>query len=507
MNANQVLFAVYGPLIVGALVALGADALSARKLALGAAALGLLVAAGVGIATGVLAPVADVADVLRVGGPFSSVPGVIALCGALALLGGWRTLASREGGGTTAGLYAFAAAAAGVVSAAADLTTLLIAIEIVALISYALVSEGRTTWSDEAAMKYFIQGSVAAGFFVLGMAVLVGLFAPTGHYSQLATALGEGVLGDPAMVGVILIVAALAFKAGVAPLHTWAPDAYETAPVPSAAFLATGPKLGAVFALVMFVTVADGSLKSVALVPLLLGLSIVSVLVGSIGALGQKSYRRMLAYAGIAQVGYALLAVAMLDPTSAAFFMSTYAIATAGTFLAAESFHRLNPAWDGTVSGLAGMGRRAPLTSAAVGVVLVSLVGIPPMLGFWGKFQVFATAIYGSAAAFLGGGPALVGWLLAIAVAVGLVGSIISVGYYGGVLRALYLLSPDEPSVDSSAENGSEAGREKLRERGSEQGSERPSLVLLLIATAVFVLGVAPVVWGYAFLVTPFVTR
>jgi len=491
MNAEQALLAVYAPLLVGALVAFAADAFASRRLAMGAGALGLTVAAVAGVTVGVLVPVTDAGGVIRVGGPFSAVPGVIALCGALALLGGWRVLAARDGGGTTAGLYALAAGAAGVVAAAADLTTLLIAIEVVAVISYALVSEGRSTRSDEAAMKYFIQGSVATGFFVLGMAVLVGLFAPSGHYGQLATTLGDRMLGDPAMVGVVLIVAALAFKAGVAPLHTWAPDAYETAPVPSAAFLATGPKLGAVFALVMFATVADDALKSVALVPLLLALSIVSVLVGSIGALGQKSYRRMLAYAGIAQVGYALLAVAMLDPTSAAFFMSTYAIATTGAFLAAESYQRLDPAWDGTIAGLAGMGRRVPLASASVSVLLVSLVGIPPMLGFWGKFQVFATAIYGSAAAFLGGGSALVGWLLATAVAIGLVGSVISLGYYGSVLRALYLQRPEHSSAEPTA----------------EKGSERPSLVLMLIAIAVMVLGIAPAIWGYSLLIQPFVSR
>jgi len=491
MNTQQTLLAVYLPLLLGALVAFAADAFASRRVAIGAAALGLVVSAAAGITAGVLAPTADVARVVRTGGPFSAVPGVIALCGALAIMGGWRVLASREGGGTTAGLYALAAASAGVVAAAVDLTTLLIAIEIVALISYALVSEGRTTRSDEAAMKYFVQGSVATGFFVLGMAVLVGLFAPSGNYAQLATTLGDRMLGQPAMVGVVLIVAALAFKAGVAPLHTWAPDAYETAPVPSAAFLATGPKLGAVLALVMFVTLADGALESPALVPILLALSILSVLVGSIGALGQKSYRRMLAYAGIAQVGYALLAVAMLDPTSGAFFMSTYALATTGAFLAADSFERLDPTWDGTTAGLAGMGRRAPLTSAAVGVLLVSLVGIPPMLGFWGKFQVFATAIYGSAAAFLAGGSAVVGWLLAAAVAIGLVGSVISLGYYGSVLRALFLQAPlQTPS-----------------ERDAETGRERPSLVLLLVAVSVFVLGIAPAIWGYSFLVAPFVSR
>ncbi len=491
MNAEQALLAVYVPLVVGALVAFAADAFASRRLAMGAAVLGLVVAAVAGVTAGILVPASDITAVIRAGGPFSSVPGVIALCGALALLGGWRTLATREGGGTTAGLHALAAGAAGVVAAATDLTTLLIAIEIVALISYALVSEGRSTRSDEAAMKYFIQGSVATGFFVLGMAVLVGLFAPTGRYAELAATLGDRVLGDPAIVGVVLILVALAFKAGVAPLHTWAPDAYETAPVPSAAFLATGPKLGAVFALVLFATLCDGALESAALVPLLLALSVVSVLVGSIGAIGQTSYRRMLAYAGIAQVGYALLAVAMLDPTSAAFFMSTYALATAGAFLAAESYQRINPTWDGTIAGLAGMGRRAPLTSGALGVLLVSLVGIPPMLGFWGKFQVFATAIYGSAAAFLGGGSALVGWLLAVAVGVGFIGSVISLGYYGAVLRALYLQPIVSPPPRSIA----------------EKGSERPSLTLLCVAIAVFSLGIAPAVWGYTFLVQPFVLR
>ena len=491
MNIEQVLLAVYAPMVVGALVAFAADAFASRRLAMGAAALGLLVSAAAGLTAGILAPAVDFARVIRGGGPFSAVPGVIALCGALALLGGWRVLSAREGGGTTAGLYALGAGAAGVVAASADLTTLLIAIEVVALISYALVSEGRTTHSDEAAMKYFVQGAVATGFFVLGMAVLVGLFAPTGNYAQLATTLGDRMLGDPAIVGVLLLVAAIAFKSGAAPLHSWAPDAYETAPIPSAAFLATGPKLGAVFALVMFVTLADGALKSAALVPLLLALSIVSVLVGSIGALGQKSYRRMLAYAGIAQVGYALLAVAMLDPTSAAFFMSTYAVASAGAFLAAASYERFDPTWDGTIAGLAGKGRLAPLTSAAVAVLLMSLVGIPPILGFWGKFQVFATAIYGSAAAFLGGGSELVGWLLAIAVAIGLAGSVISLGYYGSVLRALYLQTPKQPFAAPTA----------------EKGRDRPSLVLLAVAVALLGLGVAPAVWGYSFLVVPFVSR
>lgn len=490
MNANLLTLSTFAPLLLAAVISLAADAFDLRRVAVAASVVGLVVAFAAGIYGGLTVDPADVLGVLRVGAHFSALPGIVALCGALALLGGWDVLTVKRGGGTTAGLVTLGAAGAAVMIEATDLTTLLLALEVSAVISYALVSEARSTRSDEAAMKYFIQGSVATGFFVMGMAVLVGLFAPTGRYADLAGSLGDASLAGPAMAGVVLIVAALAFKAGIAPLHTWAPDAYETAPAHNAAFMATGPKLGALGALVLFCAIADGSASSAALVPILVALSIVSVLVGSIGALGQRSYRRMLAYAGIAQAGYALLAVAMLDATSTAFFLSTYALSSVGVFLAADAFQRANPEWDGSIVGLAGMSKIRPAVSASVSVLLVSLAGIPPLLGFWGKFQVFATAIYGAASELLGGGSPLIGWLLAIGVVVALIGSVISLGYYGSVLRALYLIEPESSLVTEVSGRG-----------------RSHSLTIVLIATAVVLLGVAPAVWGYSVLILPFAGR
>ena len=487
MTGTQLMLLMVVPLLAGSVIAFGLDAFDRRRTALAVAIAGLLVTGVAGIWGGLYVGASSILGVVRVGGATSALPGVIALCGALALLGGSRILAERPGGGTTAGLVALGAAAAGAMVAAIDLTTLLLAVEVSAVISYALVSESKNTRSDEAAMKYFVQGSVATGIFVMGMAVLVGLFAPSGHYTDLPGALSDPAMTGPAIVGILLTVSALAFKAGLAPFHTWAPDAYESAPPSSAAFLATGPKLGAIAALTVFVAAVATRPLAEKYVPILLALSIVSVIVGSVGALGQRSYLRMLAYAGIAQAGYALLAVSLFDLTSTAFFLSTYAVASVGVFLAADAFRAANPSWDGTIAGMAGMGRTAPVASTTVGVFLVSLAGIPPLLGFWGKFQVFATAVYGSASELLGGGSALIGWMLAIAVVVALLGSVISIGYYGSVLRSLYLLAaPSEPELPA------------------RQGRALP-VVLVCIAAIVVVLGIAPAIWGYSFLVTPFV--
>jgi len=502
VNATTAGLAIFAPLLAAAVLGLVADAFDARRTALTVSVVGLLAAGVVGLIAGVTVPVADVFDVFRGGGPFSAVPGVIAMCGAFAVTGGWSSLVDRPNGGTTAALITFGAASAGLMAASNDLITLLLAVETSAVIAYALVSDARTTRSDEAAIKYFIQGSVATGLFVLAMAILVGVFAPTGRYAELAGSMGERLLADPALVGAILMIAALAFKAGLATFHTWAPDAYETAPVPNAAFLASGPKLGALTALSLFVAVVDVGGHSARVLPIVLALSMVSVLVGSLGALAQPQLRRMLAYAGVAQMGYALLAVAMLDATSAVFFVSTYALATTGAFLSAGVFGRARPDWDGSIAGLAGMGRIAPWTSAALSILLISLAGIPPLLGFWGKFQVFATAVYGSISAFQGGGAPLMAWMLAVAVVVALVGSVISLAYYGSVLRALYLLpSPSAEKAESSPDDAADS------RESSGQGSATPAAVVILIAAIVVVLGVAPAIWGYAFLLSPFVAR
>ena len=407
MNTTATLVLTYGVTLLASLLALGLDAFGRRFAGLAVVACGLGVSAIAGVAAGVLDTQAVTVGPIGVGGPASMVYGVIALVGAAAVTGGFDSLRTRASGGSTAALVGFAVAAGGGTAAALDLTTVLLLIETLALASYALVAGARTARAGESALKYFVQGAVATALFLFGMAVLVGLFDPTGQYAGLglAGALASDALRMPALVGSGLVMSAFLFKMGAFPFHSWAPDAYETAPIESAAFLAAGPKLAAIAAASIFVTVVSAGADSTELLILVACVAVSSILVGSVAALRQRNYRRLLAYAGIAQAGYALIAIALPMAPLAVFFGSTYALAATGTFLAAAAFARVRPEWDGSIAGLAGLGRRAPLLSGAVAVLLLSLAGLPPFLGFWAKLIVFATALtaaFGSAAGRFG---------------------------------------------------------------------------------------------------------
>ena len=160
----------------------------------------------------------------------------------------------------------------------------------------------------------------------------------------------------------------------------------------------------------------------------------------------------------------------VLYPATAVFFAATYAIATTGTFLAATAFRRALPAWDGSIEGLAGMGRRTRMLAASVTVLLMSLAGIPPLLGFWGKFQVFTGAITASGRMFLVTGNQLLGWVYALLAAAGIVGSVVSLAYYGSVLQALYLRDPEPESAAARDSEWDEPRVDPLRWRRARRG-------------------------------------
>lgn len=408
--------------------------------------------------------------------------GVIALVGVAAIVGGFDALAERANGGSLAAIVALATAAGGAAAAAMDLTTLLLLLETLALAGYALVYSARTNRSAEAAMKYFVQGAVATGLLLFGVAILVGLFAPSGEYSDIAQALQGPSALMPALGGVVLVLCGLLFKMGAAPFHAWVPDAYETAPSELTAFLATGPKVAAIGATGVFVTVATAGQASQVVLLVVAGVAIASILIGSVAALRQSDYRRLLAYAGIAQSGYALVAIALPMAPLAIFFASTYAVAAAGTFVAASAFSRLKPDWDGSVAGLAGLGRRAPVLSGALAVLLISLSGLPPLLGFWAKLTVFGTALSYSLS-----GASTMPWptgMIGGAVAVAILGSIVSLGYYGAVLRSLFF---DAPDIAESQDSIEESPSPRL-------GSA--AVVVLVVAVIVVVLSALPFVLG-----------
>jgi NADH-quinone oxidoreductase subunit N len=486
MTASTATIVAFASLLGGAVLGVVVDAFGARKLAVGLAAFGLIVGAVTWGANAGGTVTSTLWGVLHVGGPSSTVAALIAGLAAVAVLGGWKNHTAQEWGGSIAGLIAFGAAASIVVALSKDLTLLLIGLETVAAVGYALVSAGGQNGSREAAMKYFIQGAIATAFFVLGMGVLVAVFSPTGDIDALTAALSGDVTRSVALAGVVLVVAALAFKAGSVPFHSWAPDAYESAAPSSSAFLAAGPKVGAIGALAALGVAASAGPLNLPLTGVLTVLAVLSVLVGSVTALRQTSYTRMLGYAGIAQVGYALIAVAATrQPMVALFFIGSYAVASTGTFLSATAFRDIRPDWDGTIEGLTGIGKEAPLLAVSTSVLVISLAGIPPLLGFWSKFVVFASAFLASATAFEAGDNAL-GSLAAIAAVAGVLGSIVSLGYYGGVLRALYA-----PRTASQ-----EAPQHLEQDAESPRPSRAATSAVALLALVVVAAGVVPLVGG-----------
>lgn len=463
--------------IAGAVVALGFDAWGRPRLATAAAAAGLTIG---GLWALVPAPDAAALSTFIAAGPAAACM----LVSAVALLGGVRSLSDSDAGGRMAALAALAATAAAALASALDLLILLLALETLALCGYGIVALAGTPESREAAMKWFVQGAVSTAVLIAGVAALVGTTGGSLSYPAIQTAAGSALQGGAAALpfagGLTLVLAALAFKAGAFPLHAWAPDAYETAPPVGAAVLASAGKVGALSALVWVAfaafTMPTPLLPKVAVAVM----ATASIVFGNLAALRQRSLARMLAYSGIAQVGYALAGLpsitsgAVAGVPSTLLFAVLYAVAVAAGFLIVAAVREHDPEWDGAIGGLAGLSRRSPVLAVALAVVMFSLTGIPLTGGFWGKLLVFASAATG-------------GWLwLAV---VGMLGSVVSFGYYGGVLRAAFL--------DDSGEAGP-----SVRAQAGPATRAATALAALLLAV-----GVAPLFTGLGPLVAVFFSR
>lgn len=358
------------------------------------------------------------------GGAFSMLAAICLLLGAIALTASMRTLTKTPDGPRVAALAAFASASAALLSVSLDLGMLFLSVEALSLCGYGLVALAGTHRAREAAMKWFVQGSVATMLFIVGIGVLLSRTGGSLSYSALRLAASAPAASGPLAAGVVLVLAALAFKAGAFPFHSWMPDALETAPPAAAAVLASAGKVGPVAAAVWLAWSAAGATgdRVIGVVALL---SATSIVFGNLAALRQRSLARMLGYSAIAQIGYALAAVPLARSSAAAVvFVGLYALTSVASFIFIVAMGEAEPGWDGSVARLAGLSRRNPALAASLAVIMLSLTGIPLTAGFWGKFLVFGSA-------------ATEGYLwLAL---VGVVGSVVSFGYYGGVLRAAFL--------------------------------------------------------------------
>jgi NADH-quinone oxidoreductase subunit N len=331
-----------------------------------------------------------------------------------------------------------------VMISANNLLVIYLGLELQALALYALVALRRDdARATEAAMKYFVLGALASGFLLYGMSMLYGA-AGTLDLNELARRIAGGqVASRPALVlGTVFIVAGLGFKFGAVPFHMWVPDVYHGAPTPMTVLIGSAPKIAA-FA-IAFRLLVEGLLPlAVDWQKMLVVLAVGSLAIGNVTAIAQSNLKRMLAYSTIGQMGFVLLAMlsgvvggdtmATANAYSAAmFYVITYAITTLGTFgiimlLARQGFEAEE------IADLRGLNRRSPWYAFVMLLLMFSLAGVPPTVGFYAKLVVLQ-ALLGS-----GMSSGMV-WLAVIAVLFSLVGAF----YYLRVVKVIYFDEPAE---------------------------------------------------------------
>jgi NADH-quinone oxidoreductase subunit N len=288
---------------------------------------------------------------------------------------------------------------------ATELLTIFIALELMSLMVYVLVGMRRmSSFSNEASIKYFVMGGVAAAVYLYGTALIYGALNTT-KLGGILTALAheQSVLGNPILVaGVVLLMVGFFFKIAAAPFHMWTPDVYEGAPANVTSYMATVLK-AAVFAALVRVSVSLfgdqgvhllGNLQGVAHA-VLWWLALLTMIIGNFVALMQTSLKRLMAYSAIAHTGYlliGLLAGPSVGYSGIVFYLVAYVAMNIGAFILLTLF----PGKDDeglTLAGLAGLGKRHPLVAAALTVFLLSLGGFPPTAGFVGKYYMFSGAL------------------------------------------------------------------------------------------------------------------
>jgi NADH-quinone oxidoreductase subunit N len=353
-----------------------------------------------------------------------------------------------------------------------DILMIFISLELTSLSLYILTAfDKRNPKSAEAALKYFLFGGMSAAFTLFGLSLLYGLSGST-NLGQIAAAI-TGPKLDPLLVGaLVMTVVGLGFKVAAVPFHFWAPDAYQGAPTPTAAFIASGSKVAGFFVLARVMMHgfkgAEGSgawhAYQPGWVPLLAILAGASMLLGNLTAIVQSSVRRLLAYSAIAHAGYMLLGVLPHGEQGLAalvYYVITYGLATLGAF-GVVSIVEAQTGND-RLSDFAGLSRRDPVVSVCMLVFMLSLAGIPPLAGFFGKFYLFASA--------LNAAPSDLGLLWLVVVALTL--SAVSLYYYLQVLKQIYVTEPGQ---------GTAAARTPIISR----------VAIAVLALAVVVLGCAP---------------
>ena len=324
------------------------------------------------------------------------------------------------------------------VAAARDLLVIFVALELLSLSLYVLTAFAKSSaQSADAALKYYFFGGMSAAMMLFGFSYLYGITGTT-NLSGIAESLGAQGVTPLLVVALVLVAAGLGFKVAAAPFHLWAPDTYQGAPAPVAALIASGSKVAS-FAVVIALTggfiSSPAHAQSSTWMVLLVWMAAGSIVLGNLGALVQTSARRLLAYSAIAHAGYMLLGIAAHTEQSGAavlYYALTYALTTVGAFGVIAVVERA--AGSDRLDAFAGLSRRNPLLAGTMLIFLLSLAGIPPLVGFWAKFNLFAAVLRSPSASHWG--------LSLVAMALG--ASAVSLYYYLQVLKRVYVVKPIE---------------------------------------------------------------
>ncbi len=318
----------------------------------------------------------------------------------------------------------------GMVSAT-SLMTLYVALELHSLALYVMAAFARDDLrSSEAGLKYFVLGALASGLLLYGISLVYG-FSGTMDFAALAHALASPAQVSPGLiVGVVFVIAGLAFKISAAPFHMWTPDVYEGSPTAVTVFFATAPKVAA---MALFLRVMVGPfghlLASWQLVIEIV--SVASMVLGALAAIGQTNIKRLMAYSSIGHMGYALIGLATgteLGLRGVLVYLIVYLFMSAGTWACIMAMRRKGLAVE-EIADLSGLARTDPALALAFGIFMFSLAGIPPLAGFFGKLYVFLAAVQSGL------------WALAI---IGVLTSVVGSYYYLRIVKVMYFDAPVE---------------------------------------------------------------
>jgi len=325
-------------------------------------------------------------------------------------------------------LVLFALAGMLFASSANDFTLLFVSLELITVTFYVLTSFQRAqVTSLEAGVKYLIIGALSTSFSVFGIALVYGISGKL-NFGELSAIAGQFSANKIFLFGLLLVMVGLGFKIAAFPFQIWAPDVYQGAPAPTTAFLAVGSKAAGFVLLlrVLFSAVPDITPQWSNLLIIISG---ITILYGNLCAIPQRNVKRLLGYSSIAHAGYMLLGIAALSQAGQSailYYLSGYLFTVLGAFTVISRVMRTVEAED--IGALAGLNQRSPLLAATMTLAMVSLAGIPPLAGFFGKFLLLKS--------ILAQAPAHPGYYCLAFTAVA--GVVISLYYYFGVVRAIY---------------------------------------------------------------------